>query len=367
MDGDGRDDAIVVNTMTQQGTNPDDFKLFIFHQTPGGVLADPVTVPYSSTAIEGDHANGARVQTAINATDLDGDGISDIVVGQRGGFALVMGRRDRAYVARRIANPMGTSGDSFGFLDADRDGHVDIASQNESSGDPRWGLSIFFGDPSNSYNRRIFIPTSNDGDIELRIGDLNSDGIQDIATAFGQGLSQRVEIRHGNGIGGFSDPAIVPKPAELVLINTIAVADFSGADGRDDLVIAGWDKTFVGGLFFLYKQTGGALQAIASRLPSVPPTDSAWNPDKALPADMNMDGKADLVVLRSGGYLSYYENRGGELITEKYFAGPYQTFGGLTPISVGDLNGDGCRDVAISNNNYGLVVWHGKGCSNSTP
>ncbi|RYG95981.1 MAG: VCBS repeat-containing protein [Alphaproteobacteria bacterium] len=349
--------------MTDQGSNPADFKLFVYHQTSTGTLDTPVTVSYSSLSGEGTETTGWRRRTAIGSKDLNADGVPDLVVGVRGGFAVVYGQKQRNYVARRVSNVMGTSGDSFVFLDADRDGNMDIASQNQSSGDPRWGTTVFFGDQAGTFDRQIFIPTSDDGNIELRGGDLNSDGITDLAVAFGQGLAQRVEVRYGNGSGGFSDKVTVPAPADIIRgLTTIAVGDFSGSDGKDDLVAAGTDQNFTGGTFWIFKQLGNALSPSAVKLPSLAPKDTSHTPDTSLATDLNGDGKTDFLVQRSGGSLSYFEQKNGELSTEQNYAGPYATWGGLTPIAVGDLNRDGCRDVAMANYNAGLVVWLGRGC-----
>ena len=97
-------------------------------------------------------------------------------------------------------------------------------------------------------------------------------------------------------------------------------------------------------------------------LPSTEPNDTSNIPDTAIAADLNGDGKEDLVSLRSGGPVGYFEQRNAELSQEKLYAGPYATWGGMTPVAVGDLSGDGCKDVATANNNYGLVVWYGYGC-----
>lgn len=365
IDGDGLKDAIVATTMTNQDSHPQtDWKLYIFHQLTNGTLSSPVVVPYSSLAEETFRSGGTRRRTTIASTDLNGDGIADLVVGQRTGLSIVYGRRDRSYIATHVSNAAGViSGDAFTFLDADGDGQVDIASHNETSEQGKWGLTVFFGDPAGTYARQRFLPTSNDGDVELAKGDLNSDGHTDLAVSSGQGLSQRVEILLGDGAGDFSNKLVISKPPGLMRLSTIAVADFSGEDGADDLVMAGNDQEFSGGAYFLFKQVNGVLISSPIQLPSTSPKDTANTPDTMIAADLNGDRKADLITLRSGGQLGYLEQRNGELIKEQIFDGPYATWGGQIPIAVGDLTGDGCADVATANYNYGLVIWQGYGCS----
>lgn len=364
IDGDGRDDAVVATTRADQGDNPvNDWQLYVFHQTADHSLAAPVAIPYSSLVEETFASGGIRKRTAIASADLNGDGIADLVVGRRTGISIIYGRHDRAYTVKRIDNAAGViSGDSFVFVDADRDGRLDIASQNQTNEQTQWGLTLYFGDLAGNFARQRFVPTSNDGDIELAGGDLNGDGIADLALAFGQGLSQRVEVLFGDGVGGFPTKVIVQKPADLQRLLTIAVGDFSGSDGRDDLVVAGNDFSFSGGKYYLFRQANGVLMATPELLPSTEPNDTSNIPDTAIVADLNGDGKEDLVSLRSGGPVGYFEQRNAELSQEKLYAGPYATWGGMTPVAVGDLSGDGCKDVATANNNYGLVVWYGYGC-----
>ncbi|MBP3985581.1 VCBS repeat-containing protein [Pseudoxanthomonas helianthi] len=365
IDGDGRDDAIVATTRADQGNNPgNDWRLYVFHQTANGSLIAPLVIPYSSLVEETFASGGVRGRTAIATADLNADGIADIVVGRRTGLSILYGSRDRAYSIKRIENAAGViSGDSFVFVDADRDGHLDIASQNQTSEQTQWGLTLYFGDQAGSYSRQHLEPTSSDGDVELARGDLNGDGVLDLVLAFGQGLSARAEILFGDGAGQFPIKSIFQKPAGLQRLTTIAVGDFSGSDGRDDLVMAGNDTSFSGGKYYLFRQVNGVLTATPELLPSTAPTDTADIPDTMIAADLNGDGKKDLISLRSGGLIGYFEQLNMALSQEKLSAGPYATWGGMTPIAVGELSGDGCKDVATANYNQGLVIWRGSGCT----
>ena len=361
VDGDGRKDAIVSTTFYDYAGHPDrDWMLYIFHQLPDGALASPIVIPYSSRAQQIFASGGMNARTALGTADLNADGIDDLVVGQRLGLSIVYGRRDRAYTAKHVNNAAGViSGGPFEFIDADRDGYLDIASHNEANEQTQWGLTLFFGDTVGAYTRQRFMATSNDGNVELGKGDLNGDGVADLTISFGN----RVEILFGNGAGEFPSKLVLPKPAELLQLYSMAIGDFSGGDGRDDIVMSGTDFGFSGGKYFLYRQINGALSTTPALLPSTAPRDTADIPDTSIAADLNGDGKKDLLTVRSGGKIGYFEQRNSELSKEQLFDGPYQSWGGLSPISVGDLNGDGCADVATANYNYGLVVWPGRGCA----
>ena len=368
IDGDGRDDAIVETTRTDQDDNPDaDFRLFIFHQLPDGNLDRPFVIAYTSTKDEGDIATyGIRKGTAIAATDLNGDGIADIVLGRRLGLSILYGRRDRAYEVQHVANATGApQGDDIVFMDADDDGYLDIVAHNDAWGPEndfvlRVGITVYFGAADHAYTRQKF--TASESGYGLRTGDFNNDGITDLAMFAGWNVGTGIQIRFGDGTGGFPGSLFVPQAAGLLDMNTFAVGDFTGSDGLDDLVMAGNDANFSGGKFFLFEQTGNGFLSTPGEVPSAAPKDTADVPDKSITADVNGDGRDDLLVVRSGGMIGYFEQRDGRLVQELALEGPYATWSGHSAISVGDLDGDGCKDVATANYNYGLVVWKGVGC-----
>ena len=369
MDGDGRDDVIVTTTMADQGSNPNtDYRLYIFHQTAGGTLASPVALPYSTLDEQVDSLGFTHRRTAIAAADVNGDGILDVVAGRNLGITIVYGRRDRAYEVKRIDNKNGSkSGDAVVFLDADRDGRLDIVTQDQTGMlPPPWGQTVYFGDQAGTYARQSFMPTN--GAFALQTGDMNGDGVRDLVVSISKERvageeSQGVEIRFGNGTSQFPTTLFVPRPEGIHLgyFETASVGDFNG-DGLDDLVMAGMDPNFDGGDAFMFAQGPVGVFQAAIKLPSTKPNDSASFADKSIAADLDGDGKVDLLVIRGGGLLGYFPQRNGKLDTEQAYAGPYATRFGRKAIGVGDLNGDGCKDVAVANYNVGLVVWYGKGC-----
>ena len=366
IDGDGRDDAIVATTTTQQqGNATTDYRLYIFHQTAAGTLASPVTVRYTTLEQEEDQFGG-NGSTSLAVEDFNGDGIDDLVIGIRWGLAFVHGRHDRAYEARRVlnnANPQ-PGGEDLVFLDVDHDGYKDILALDSSAINPPWGTTVYYGDEMASFTRQHF--TKEVGISKLSSADMDGDGFPDMVVhTRNENLPEPegVEIRYSDGTGLFQRRQFLPRPEGIAkwAMSVGGVGDFNG-DGMQDVIMAGRDPDFTGGDFFLFVQGPVGVFQPAIKLPSTKPKDTADNPHRMLAADMNRDGKDDLVSLRSGGLLGYFPQRGGALQQEQPFAGPYATWFGTNAIAVGDLNGDGCPDIASANYNYGLVVWNNIGC-----
>lgn len=81
-------------------------------------------------------------------------------------------------------------------------------------------------------------------------------------------------------------------------------------------------------------------------------------------ADVDLDGRQDVVVLH-GGWLAlgvYFQQSDGQLGTEQLFDTPDASHYGAQGFALGDFSGDGCTDVAIANYNYGLVTMRGLRC-----
>lgn len=361
IDGDGRKDAVVATTMADQASNPaNDFSLFIFLQQPGG-LSSPMRVAYTTAAQEGDNSRGFRRRTGIAAADLNGDGCDDIVVGTRNGVAILYGNRQRGFVLRRVPNSTGAaSGDAPEIADFDRDGFKDIVSHNETSGDGKFGLTLYHGDSGGTFSRQLFTDTRSDGGVELKVADLNRDGYPDVAISWLQGLDDGVQVFTNDRSGGYLAPLYLRAPSQVISTRTMSIGDFAGADGRVDLVMGGFD--FSRGLY-VYKQN--ELGEFVG--PTAAPTSNLDNgnyvPDASLGRDVDGDQRDDFIVWRSGGTIGVMLSDGVGLTPEKNYAGPYFTWGGTRTLDVGDLNSDGCQDLAAASSNHGLVVWYGRNCA----
>jgi hypothetical protein len=165
----------------------------------------------------------------------------------------------------------------------------------------------------------------------LAAGDLNRDGIPDVAVA--DGASAKVSVLLGNGDGSFQTQqtyAVGQSPL------SVAIADLNG-DGKPDLVSANFSDATVSVLLGNGDGTFQAQQTFAV----------GHNPHAVSIADLNGDGKPDLAAANgTDDTVSVLLGNGdGTFQTQHAYAvGPDPQL-----VAVKDLNGDGKPDLAVPN------------------
>jgi hypothetical protein len=88
-----------------------------------------------------------------------------------------------------------------------------------------------------------------------------------------------------------------------------------------------------------------------------------WDPNAMQGADMDGDGGTDLVVAHEGGNVGLYLQTDGMLQAEDFHSGlDAGAFVNSQGLGIGDINNDGCKDVAVATFANGLVTYLGSGC-----
>lgn len=185
------------------------------------------------------------------------------------------------------------------------------------------------------------------------IGDMNGDGKPDLVVAAASSIN--VLINEGNG--AFGAPVAYSASPPLMVgfqetVQSFALADLNG-DGHLDVAVAG---VFLGmgipfaDLTVLLGDGGGGLGVPTS----VRHTEGRPYVTMVSAADMNADGKADLISITSGSRIEIWFNGGNAV----FRAGDAATGPGLNPsaLAVGDVNGDGSGDAILSVADPGLAV-----------
>ena len=166
--------------------------------------------------------------------------------------------------------------------------------------------------------------------------DFNNDGITDIA--------ELQQILLGNGDGTFTVAASAPvgeQPQEMT------AGDFNG-DGRMDLAVMAFSS---GQLTILLGNGDGTFTPAASQ-PA--PIDAKSVPSHLFAADMNNDGRIDLVVVTQASRAHVLLGNGDGTF------GPPNTLAlpelASFAVGLGDFNGDGILDIAAASNETGPIV-----------
>jgi hypothetical protein len=181
-----------------------------------------------------------------------------------------------------------------------------------------------------------------------RVGDVNGDGNADIVTTNLEG--NNVTVLLGNGKGGFEQPAGSPfasgdSPFDLT------IGDVNG-DGNEDLAVVNSpsstaEGTGKDGLTVLLGNGKGGFTMLAAS-----PFETGKTPNRVAIGDINGDGFADIAVSSpEGSNITLF------LMSSKGVASHSKIpmSGGPKGLAIRDLNGDGKADIVVTNSNNNSV------------
>jgi hypothetical protein len=227
------------------------------------------------------------------------------------------------------ADQQPSAGDFPGAIasaDFDGDGHLDLAITAEEVGTTNTSdVAILLGNGDGSFQPAVTY-TAGRGSSALAVGDLNNDGIPDLAVA---NVANGVSILLGEGDGTFEAAVQYASEADA---QGVAIADLNG-DGVADIALGSY-----GGVIVLLGNGDGTLRESATY-------SAGRQPYAVAIADLNHDGHPDLVAAETG-------NQNVEVLLgngDGTFQGAIASLAAGDPasVAVADLDGDGNPDVAV--------------------
>ncbi len=290
---------------------------------------------------------------AIGSGDLNGDGVTDLVVtngtpGDNADVSILLGIKTGGFQPAHNLRLGSLSNDAF-LVDMNHDGKLDLVEDG----------GIALGDGKGSFGDLIPFPdgiafgydsSSNYYSTHLGVGDFNGDGILDIAAA----MNTEVWVLLGDGTGHFTGSQLT-STVDVQQAIGIIVGKLHGGS-VSDIVVASQDFYGGGGdneaIYFKGNGNGTFQDGV-----SIGGTDPTLTGAVAI-GDFNHDGKIDVALTSSSSAVVLLGNGDGTFI---HAAGGYITSGAVQPsstnsvgyVAVADFNGDGLPDM-IFTNDHGL-------------
>jgi len=246
---------------------------------------------------------------------------------------------------------------SSGIGDLNADGYQDFAVSEPVSGQA--GIAVYWGGPNVDSIADLHLrpgDPSHDADFGALLapaGDFNGDGFDDVVASARSGTNRFYVFFGGIAPDSIRDLSLSYPAFEYSPV-AVAAGDVNH-DGYSDLVV-GYRKPFSPGRVFVYFG-GPGTDALPDLELTASPSD-LLPPDAVKPLaimDWNGDGIPDVIVSSASGFRVYYGGPGMNGSEDFRLTGPTiarQSIRGIT--SVGDVNGDGAGDLAISTDENGL-------------
>jgi hypothetical protein len=280
--------------------------------------------------------------SSVVVADFNRDGILDVVVQDRGlapqngDVALLLGNGDGTFQPATLYSA-GTQVQAIAVADLHGNGNLGVVASGNT------GVFLLEGDGAGGLRPAA---TSLALPYILAVADVNGDGKADLiggspASYYNAIGSTSFIVALNNGDGTF--PAAVNYYPAAGATQGVT-GDFNG-DGIPDLVVAGPASLGIDGYATIYIGKGdGTYNPEGNSIFDI----GGPTPVSLVAADMNLDGRLDLIVGTAspgGGTFGILLGNGDGTFSSQPFYGL-----GNGPLAVGDFNGDGKPDIAVAVN-----------------
>ncbi len=383
VNGDGYSDVIVgapdfTTNFNQEG------RAYAYLGSANGLAQAP------SWTVEGDQANGSLGFSVSTAGDVNGDGYSDVIVGEvfseHGQLS-----EGRAYVYHGSPTGLASSpawtaeGDQnaahFGWSvstagDVNGDGYSDvIVSALDYFGGEAWEgrACVYHGSATGLASSPAWVTEGNQvganfGWSVSTAGDVNGDGYSDVIVGArshtdGEAQEGRASVYHGSATGLATSPAWVAEGNQVGASFgwSVSTAGDVNGDGYSDVIVgapAFDDEEMQEGLACVFQGSATGLAAAPAWSVEGNQANALLGKAVSTAGDVNGDGYSDVLVgcpgfdhgLSDVGAAYFYTGSASGLSTvASWSAEGDQTFGFFATdvAGAGDVNGDGASDVAI--------------------
>ncbi|HSZ87570.1 MAG TPA: VCBS repeat-containing protein [Puia sp.] len=295
------------------------------------------------TNAEGSPVSSNRSPNDIAIADLNKDGnldlgianteISELTVLSGNGKGQFQQAERSPFVVHSKPHTHGIA-----IADFNGDGNLDMATDS-------WGINnvlIIFGDGKMDFGNETFYKVGNRPYQRLRSGDFNKDGKPDIVTTNLEGNNATVLL--GDGNGKFHEAKGSPFACGAAPFG-VAIGDVNG-DGNPDLAIVNSptitsESKGEDGLWILLGDGTGKFSSLSGS-----PFKTGRSPSRVAIGDLNGDGINDIAVTNYNdkSITIFYMGKNTVAETKTITVGNRPD-----GIAIHDMNGDGKKDILVSN------------------
>jgi len=308
------------------------------------------------------YGSGGEYAESVAVADLNGDGKLDLVVANGNSVDVLLGNGDGTF---QPAVSYGSSGGTdVAVADVNGDGKLDLVVANycTSSNCTTSSVGVLLGNGDGTFQPAVTYSSGGYSNFSVAVADVNGDGKPDLVVVNYCANSNcstdgTVGVLLGNGDGTFQP--VVTHDAGGYFTVAVAVADVNG-DGKPDLLVANNCASSTncanGSVSVLLGNGDGTFKPAASY------GSGGYEAESVAVADVNGDGKPDLLVANAiclplgvcgtgsvGVLLGNGDGTFQPVVT--YDSGGFSA----ESVAVADVNRDGKPDLVVANTcvNYG--------------
>ena len=282
---------------------------------------------------------------SITVADVNADGKADLVTAKAGILSVLLGNGNGTFQPQQTL-AFGAGFSSLAVADVNGDGRLDLVVTNVGRFGNNSNVGVLLGNGDGTFQAQQTFATGFAPDW-VTVADVNDDGKPDLVVSdsgYVPDPGTTLSVLLGNGNGTFQNQMTLLSGGQIP--QSAVVADVNG-DGKPDIVVSNYDGN--GDVGVLLGNGNGTFRG-----PQTFATTS--NPYSVLASDVNGDGALDLVVgnPKTGSLGVFPGNGDGTFRPQQTFSTSREPWRGGNVIAVNDLNTDGRLDI-VSSTGYVLL------------